>query len=74
MIYLFALCIKEISLLQNMLKLNKAMSTRQMTIFVILRVAIGWHFLYEGITKVLNPNWSSIGYLMDSKGLGLFQL
>ncbi|MEA3461830.1 MAG: DoxX family protein [Bacteroidota bacterium] len=41
---------------------------------VILRVAIGWHFLYEGIVKLLNPNWSSLGYLMDSKGLfeGLF--
>ncbi len=42
---------------------------------VILRVAIGWHFLYEGIVKLLNPNWSSLGYLMDSKGLfeGVFQ-
>jgi thiosulfate dehydrogenase [quinone] large subunit len=41
---------------------------------VVLRVAIGWHFLYEGITKALNPDWSSLGYLMDSKGLfeGMF--
>ncbi len=35
---------------------------------VALRLAIGWHFLYEGLIKVLNPNWSSIGYLLDSKG------
>lgn len=35
---------------------------------VLLRVLIGWHFLYEGIVKVLNPNWSSLGYLMDSQG------
>ncbi len=35
---------------------------------VILRVAIGWHLLYEGVVKLLNPNWSSVGYLMDSKG------
>ncbi|NOY94989.1 MAG: DoxX family protein [Chlorobi bacterium] len=35
---------------------------------LILRVAIGWHFLYEGVSKLLNPNWSSIGYLLDSKG------
>lgn len=35
---------------------------------VVLRVAIGWHFLYEGITKLLNPNWSSLAYLMDSRG------
>ena len=46
----------------------------QLWSLVILRVAIGWHFMYEGITKLLNPNWSSLGYLMDSKGLfeGLF--
>jgi len=41
----------------------------QLWSLVILRVVIGWHFLYEGIVKLLNPNWSSLGYLMDSKGL-----
>jgi len=46
----------------------------QLWALVILRVAIGWHFLYEGIVKLLNPNWSSLGYLMDSQGLfaGMF--
>ncbi|RLD85334.1 MAG: DoxX subfamily [Bacteroidetes bacterium] len=41
---------------------------------VILRLAIGWHFLYEGLVKLSNPNWTSFGYLMDSKGLfeGMF--
>lgn len=49
-------------------------TTWQLWSLVILRVAIGWHFLYEGIVKVLNPDWSSLGYLMDSGGLfkGLF--
>ena len=49
-------------------------SNRQQWALVILRVAIGWHFLYEGISKLLNPNWSSLGYLMDSKGIfeGMF--
>jgi len=41
----------------------------QLCSLVILRVAIGWHFLYEGIVKLINPNWSSLGYLMDSKGI-----
>ena len=41
----------------------------QLWSLVILRVAIGWHFLYEGIVKLLNPNWSSLGYLMDSGGI-----
>ncbi|MDR2119018.1 MAG: DoxX family membrane protein [Tannerellaceae bacterium] len=35
---------------------------------VALRVLAGWHFLYEGIVKVLNPKWTSLGYLMDSQG------
>ncbi|MEN8158030.1 MAG: DoxX family protein [Bacteroidota bacterium] len=53
---------------------NRDFSGWQLWSLVILRVAIGWHFLYEGITKLLNPNWSSLGFLMDSKGLfeGLF--
>ncbi|MFO7671698.1 MAG: DoxX family membrane protein [Bacteroidales bacterium] len=47
----------------------------QVWALVILRVAIGWHFLYEGLTKLFNPDWSSLGYLMDSKGFfeGVFQ-
>ena len=53
---------------------NKNYSGWQMWALVILRVAVGWHFLYEGITKLLNPDWSSLGFLMDSKGLfeGMF--
>ena len=44
-------------------------TTAQVWALVIIRVAIGWHFLYEGLIKALNPDWSSLGYLMDSKGL-----
>jgi len=36
---------------------------------VFLRMLIGWHFLYEGIAKLLNPYWTSAGYLSDSKWL-----
>ena len=35
---------------------------------VTLRVLIGWHFLYEGVSKLINPYWSSAAYLLDSKG------
>jgi len=47
----------------------------QLWTLVILRVAIGWHLLYEGVIKLMNPNWSAVGYLMDSKGIfsGMFQ-
>lgn len=35
----------------------------------ILRILIGWYFLYEGLAKVFTPNWSAYGYLIDSKGI-----
>ncbi|MFZ4464470.1 MAG: DoxX family membrane protein [Bacteroidales bacterium] len=42
---------------------------------VLLRLAIGWHFLYEGLAKVFNPSWSSKTYLLDSGGMlkGFFE-
>lgn len=39
----------------------------QLTVLVILRFLIGWHLLYEGVAKLLNPNWSSAGFLSESK-------
>ncbi len=47
----------------------KNYSKPQLTWLVILRVAIGWHFLFEGLAKISNPNWTSYLYLMDSKGI-----
>ncbi len=41
----------------------------QLSILVILRVLMGWYCMYEGIAKLLNPNWSSVGYLLDSQGV-----
>ncbi len=42
-------------------------STRgQLIALTALRVLIGWHLLYEGIVKVLNPDWSAAGFLRDS--------
>lgn len=35
---------------------------------VLLRVLIGWHFLFEGVVKIMNPKWTSLAYLLDSKG------
>ncbi len=40
---------------------------------LVLRVAIGWLFLYAGLTKVLNPQWTAAGYLKGAKTLpGLY--
>ena len=45
----------------------------QLSVLVALRLIIGWHFLYEGVSKIISPNWSSIGFLLDSQGpLGEF--
>lgn len=37
---------------------------------VLLRLALGWLFLYSGATKVLDPDWSSAGYLKGAQTLG----
>ncbi|GAB1414994.1 hypothetical protein MASR2M117_04000 [Paludibacter sp.] len=41
----------------------------QLTWLVVLRVLIGWYFLFEGLTKIMTPNWTSYTYLRDSQGL-----
>jgi uncharacterized membrane protein YphA (DoxX/SURF4 family) len=35
-------------------------------ILTILRIFIGWHFLYEGIVKLASPSWSAGPYLLQS--------
>lgn len=41
-----------------------------------IRMVVGWHFLYEGMTKLFLPEWTSTGYLMGSQWLfsSLFHL
>jgi len=39
----------------------------QSNLLVALRVLIGWHMLYEGIYKFVNPEWSSVAFLMESQ-------
>jgi len=44
-----------------------ALSGVRLTVLVILRVAVGWHFLYEGLAKLFAPGWSSASYLELSR-------
>jgi len=46
-----------------------------MIALTIMRVVIGWHFLYEGIAKLMKPNWSAAGFLLQAKGIfaGIFK-
>lgn len=48
-------------------------SVQNISLFA-LRVVIGWHFLYEGLIKILDNNWTSAGYLIESRWIfsGLF--
>jgi uncharacterized membrane protein YphA (DoxX/SURF4 family) len=44
-------------------------------LLTVLRILIGWHFLYEGIAKLLSPAWTAKYYLLGSNWVfaGLFQ-
>lgn len=35
-------------------------------LYALLRMAIGWHFLYEGVWKLVQENWSAKGFLQSS--------
>jgi uncharacterized membrane protein YphA (DoxX/SURF4 family) len=35
---------------------------------VLLRIAVGWHFLYEGLWKYEHPEFSAEGFLRQAKG------
>ena len=39
---------------------------------LLLRLALGWLFLYAGFTKLINPNWSAAGYLNNAKTFASF--
>ena len=47
----------------------------QTGLLTLLRIAIGWHFLYEGHAKFFSGNWTSAGYLQASRWFlgGAFQ-
>jgi thiosulfate dehydrogenase (quinone) large subunit len=47
----------------------------QTAALVTLRILIGWHFLYEGLAKLVNPYWTSAEYMDQARWLfrGVFQ-
>lgn len=38
-------------------------------VITIVRMAVGWHFLYEGIAKLLASDWSARSYLENTNGI-----
>lgn len=45
---------------------NKQFSGWQIGFLVALRIVIGWHFLYEGIVKLMLPDWTAAQFLQVS--------
>ena len=55
-------------MIDNAHKIESPFKSRsQLYGIIVLRVLIGWHLLYEGVSKILNPYWSSAAFLLDSK-------
>jgi thiosulfate dehydrogenase [quinone] large subunit len=46
----------------------EGLKTYQTNSLIIMRILIGWHFLYEGVLKVYNPHWTAKGYLLSADG------
>ena len=44
------------------------LSRGPMIAITVLRVVVGWHFLYEGLAKLTSPSWTSAGYLRQARG------
>lgn len=42
------------------------LTSAQTGVMVLLRLLIGWHFLYEGVIKLYSPSWTAKGYLLSA--------
>ena len=49
------------------MKYSDTLSKFQLSSLVLLRILIGWHMLYEGLAKLLMPNWTSASFLRESQ-------
>jgi thiosulfate dehydrogenase (quinone) large subunit len=47
---------------------NGTLSRRALIAITVMRIFVGWHFLYEGIAKLTSPSWSAVGYLRQARG------
>jgi thiosulfate dehydrogenase [quinone] large subunit len=40
----------------------------QQGVLVSLRILLGWHLLYEGVYKLIHPEWSALAFLVNAQG------
>jgi len=48
------------------------MSQTQKILIFLMRIGLGWYMFWAGITKVLDPLWSSAGFLSGAKTFPAF--
>ncbi len=48
---------------------EKKYSKGQVAALLLLRFSVGWHILYEGVSKVNNTQWTSADFLKESRGV-----
>lgn len=48
------------------MRVNLNYTRIQKVVLVGIRLIIGYHFLFEGMDKLFKPNWSSVGFLVQS--------
>jgi thiosulfate dehydrogenase (quinone) large subunit len=48
------------------------MTRYQKLFLILLRLALGWMFLYSGFTKIMDPAWSAAGYLNSASAFSGF--
>jgi len=46
---------------------RSGLSQTQLNLLTIFRMLLGWHLLYEGVAKLLTPDWTSAGFLATSR-------
>lgn len=53
--------------MSNIENSSRGLSGLQKKMLTFLRIIIGWHLLYEGLAKILIPDWTSAYYLENSR-------
>lgn len=48
------------------------MSFYQKLSLLLMRLTLGWVFVYAGLSKILTPHWSAEGFLKGAKSLSQF--
>jgi len=62
-------------MIENKLVKKMNYSRTQIIILMLLRLVLGYHFLFEGVDKLFSQSWSSYSFLMQANWLfsDLFQ-